>query len=167
MTLFARIEAGEVAELVTFDPDGLFNKSLTWVDASAATGVAPGWIYDGKQFAAPAAPTLTPAQQAAALIAGGLAITSTGTAALSATYPCDAAVQAKAAAIEVRIAAGLGFPGGASTMPWKDAAGAWHELDATQFTAIAGAISVFVAACDLVADGYPGAALPAATATIA
>lgn len=122
---------------------------------------------DGALDAAPAVTaTQTDAEKAAALIAGGLAITSTSTPALDATYPTDAATQAKAGALEVRIAAGLGFPGGGSTMPWKDAAGGWHELTQAQFTSLASAISAFVAACDLVIDGFPGATLPDAAATI-
>lgn len=114
----------------------------------------------------PPTPPPTLAQQAAALLAAGLAITSTGTLGLNATYPTDARTQSKAASIELRLAAGLGFPGGTDTFPWVDSAGQWHALTQPQFSAIAGAISVFVTACDQVIDGYPEGILPTAAATI-
>ncbi len=114
-----------------------------------------------------AAPSLTPAQQAYALLNGGLALTSTGTPAVSGTYPVDPASQSAITSIRLQLAAGLGFPGGGSTLPWKDSAGNWHVMTSANFTAFAEAVSAFVQACTLVIGGYPGAALPSAAATIA
>ena len=110
---------------------------------------------------------LTFSQQAQGLIQAGLTVTSTSTPSLNAVYPCTEKTQSKMAAIEVRLAANLGFPNGAQTQPWKDSAGNWHELTVSQFVALAQSVSNFVAACDLIIDGNPDATtLPTAAVTI-
>jgi len=116
-------------------------------------------IASGVTISAYVAPTLTLAQQAqAALAACSFTITSTGTPALSASYPCDAATQSKLGAVVTTITATGGFPGGAQTYPMKDSAGAWHSLTPTQYVQIAGEIAAYVGALDLIADGNPGGA---------
>lgn len=49
--MWARIDAGHVAELTDTDPAGRFHPSLVWRVATA--NVQPGWTYDGTVFAAP------------------------------------------------------------------------------------------------------------------
>ena len=164
---FALVYGGVVVQLA--DATFPVHDSMAWVDMTSVTPTpAVGWTCDGTIFTAPApvAPPTLP-QQAQALLATGLAVTSMGTPTLNATYPADAATQQKVASIELRLAAGLGFPGGVATLPWKDITGAWHAMTPAAFAAFANALSSFVAACDLVIDGYPGAALPTAAATIA
>jgi hypothetical protein len=170
MSTFALIASGLVADISPTEFPVV--SQWAWVDVTTVTPPPQaGWsaveTSGAWAFVPPAAPILTPAQQAAAAMAAGLTVASASDAAMNATYPTDVATQQKVSSIEVRLAAGLGFPGGGTTMPWKDSSGAWHALTAAQFTALAGAISVFVAACDLLADGYPGAALPPSSVTIA
>lgn len=175
MTQFARIESGVVMELFS-PPTGLgiadcFHGGLVW---AGVDGVSPapevGWEASQTggvwHFAAPAAPVLTLAEQAVARLAEGLSIASTGTPALSAVYPADAAAQQKLLSIQTVLAGTGSFPGGAATWPLKDRSGAWHVVNVAQFTAIATAIAAFVAPIDLILDGRAGVALPAASASI-
>jgi hypothetical protein len=160
------IFAGGNATGVGFTPDGTLPSGAT----ACTTGQAAAWqfstLVSGAIVAGSApAPGLT--QQAAGLLAGGLAITSTATTALSATYPVDPVSQQKLLAVQSVLSVTGSFPGGASTWPVKDAAGAWHVCTAAQFTAIAVAIAAFVAPCDLIMDGHTGISLPATSATIA
>jgi hypothetical protein len=92
MSIFARIADGMVAELFT-PPDGFaipdcFTPVVAALFVAVPDGVFPrqGWTYDGVTFAAPIQPPLTAAQELAARIAQGIAITSTGTLALDGTY---------------------------------------------------------------------------------
>lgn len=52
MPRFARIENGEVRELVDFDPAGRFHPSLVWVEAP--DGVEERYTFDGDDFSPPA-----------------------------------------------------------------------------------------------------------------
>lgn len=51
--MWARIEHGTVAEITATNPAGRYHPSLQWVACGGS--VAPGWRYDGKAFAQPAA----------------------------------------------------------------------------------------------------------------
>ena len=52
--MFALIAAGTVAQVA---PDAFpVAPPLSWVDCTAAPGVAPGWTYDGTAFQMPPAP---------------------------------------------------------------------------------------------------------------
>ena len=111
-----------------------------WVDTSAE-------IVTGETYSATVpTPTPTHAQSAALASVSGLTITLTGA-----------------------------VPGGGSSYPMKDATtngpngeGAWHTFTAAEYRTVAGAISTFVAGCDLIADGNPmsAASLPASSVTI-
>ena len=115
----------------------------------------------------PAAPTL--AQQAATALGAGITLTLAGTMTLAATlFPTDPVTQTKLAAVVTTINAAGAFPGGAASFPMKDATGAWHVLTVNQYKEIAGAISSYVAALNLIIDGNPlsATALPAAALTV-
>jgi hypothetical protein len=126
-----------------------------------------GWAVSNGALVAYTPPPVVPtlAQEAEALVAGGLAITSAGTPVLNATYPAGPATQQKLMGVQLALLATGGFPGGASTWPMVDVAGTWHGLSTAQFTAIAAATAAFVAACDLVIDGQ-STTLPSASAAI-
>src|ERR1700734_3317865 len=82
--------------------------------------------------APPAPPALTLAQQAEAMLGQGIAITSTGTPALNATYPIDPNTQFLASQIVDYITANASttFPGEppSSTLAWTDITGAVHTF---------------------------------------
>ena len=131
------------------------------------TAVAGSWTeVTGSWPPAPPSPSL--AQQAATLLAGGLAVTCTSDAALSATYPADQTSQTKMIGLQLGLTATGAFPGGATTWPVKDAATPpqWHVMTAVQFGELVTKMLAFVAACDLVIDGQ-STTLPPPTATIA
>jgi hypothetical protein len=50
--MWARIENGAVAEITDIDPTGRFHPALKW--RVCGEDVAPGWIYDGQTYEAPA-----------------------------------------------------------------------------------------------------------------
>jgi len=162
---WAHIVNASVYELTSTDPSGRFYPTLTWVECTGIAGIAPGWLYNGSTFTAPATTPPTPPQLAAALLAGGLAVTSTGTPALDATYATSPAAQAAIGAIMTGINAGKGFPDGLTSLPYPDASGAAHSFSVAQFTAFAQAIENFVYGCSIVINGF-STTLPAANATI-
>jgi hypothetical protein len=109
---------------------------------------------------------LTPAQQAAALLASGtVQVNSTATPALSGTYAIDPLSRGNIIAVQTSINAGLGLPGGGSTFSYLDAAGAAHAFGATDFTHFATAIRDYVYALTQVASGGSNT-LPATPLTI-
>lgn len=115
------------------------------------------------------APTVTPptlAQQAGALLAGGLAITSTSTPTLNATYPCDSTTQSHVQAEVISILLNGAFVGGGTTLAWPDASGAVHQFSLAAFKAFATAQAAFVAA-GLAAQAGLSSTLPPASAAIA
>jgi hypothetical protein len=79
-------------------------------------------------------------------IARGVAIVSTGTPALSATYPLDLETIVEITWIEASLAGGQGFPGGSATVSFHDLSGATHDMTSAQFTAWARAIRDYFAA---------------------
>ncbi len=164
MSTYARIQNGIVAEL--FSPPAnvpiaqCFAPGLTWVECDGTPGVAPGWTAAESNGAwtftappEPPAPSL--AQQAASALAAGVTITLTGSVTLAATiFPCDPGTQTKIEALASMAARGV-LPTGATGYAMEDAAGTWHEFNAAQYQALAGAISAYVAALILIADGNP------------
>ncbi|WP_313226269.1 hypothetical protein [Stutzerimonas chloritidismutans] len=58
--MWARIENGTVVEIAVIDPRGRFHPSLQWQSADQADGCSPGWLWNGKTFAAPAIPPEPP-----------------------------------------------------------------------------------------------------------
>lgn len=175
MALYAYIEAGRVQQLIetgTLAIASLYTPAFASACVAVPAGVSPaqGWTYDGTFAAPPAAPEPTLAQQAAAAIGSGLTISLSGSITLAATlFPTDVRTQGKLAAVVTTINATGTFPGGGTSYPMKDAAGAWHTLDLAQYKAVAGAIGAYVAALDLIIDGNPtgAGALPAASVTMA
>ncbi|MBW4089886.1 MAG: hypothetical protein HIU82_02085 [Proteobacteria bacterium] len=135
------------------------------------TGVSPapavGWSYsDGGFTAPPSPPAPTLAQQAAALITGGIAITSSGTPALNGTYSTGAAAQQNAAHMMGFINANGKFPGTSGTLVWLDAAGQPHTFATTaEFGAFYTAAFDFVADCQMIMLTGSGT-LPSPSATI-
>jgi hypothetical protein len=165
---WARIDTGVVVELTQTDPTGLFNPALVWEPCAATVQI--GWTYNGTTFAAPVpppAPVLTLAQQAQALLAAGLTITSTSMPALNATYPTDPATQDHIQAEVNAILLQGTFADGSTSVVWPDVTGAAHTFPSVaEFKLFASAIAAFVAGNYKVLNGS-STMLPAATATIA
>ena len=116
----------------------------------------------------PPPPVLTLAQQAANAAVGGLTITLSGTMTLAATlFPTDTKTQKAIESMNAMARAGV-LPLGSTTYPMIDASGIWHHFSASQYQAVAGAISAYVAACDLIAAGNPLGVteLPAASVSL-
>jgi hypothetical protein len=149
-------------QVVKWDnPDG------THSSASVAADDVAAWLENHTPAAAPA-PGL--AEQLAALVAAGFALTSTGTPALDGTYRVDQASLTKIAGIYAGIKGGDGLPGGGATFGYLDMAGAPHAFDADQFVAFAKLIRDFdyageTVAAEIAAGGSP--ALPVAAGVIA
>jgi hypothetical protein len=110
------------------------------------------------------APTL--AQQAIALLAGGLTITCTSAPAVSATYLCDTDSLTLMGFVVDSINTGRGFAGGGSTMDFDVAGGHVTFSSTTTFLDVAQAVRDFVYACNQVIRGR-STDLPANTKTIA
>lgn len=87
---------------------------------------------------------LSPDQAFAAALAGGLAIVSTGTKALNATYAIDAPQQQRISGIAAGISARNRLPGGGSTFQYPDLSGADHDFGATDFLNFAAAVEDYV-----------------------
>lgn len=104
--------------------------------------------------AAPVPPPPTLAQQAAALLAGTVTVSSTSTASLNGTYTITAQDQAHINAVVTGILLNGSFPEGATTYTWPDSSGANHTFPSTtEFKAFATAILNFVSACFAVIKG--------------
>jgi hypothetical protein len=182
MTLYAQYDPTQSPAQVTGWYDtGLFDYPalpaltdlLVVTDAQWAARLAnpSGWAVSGGALVAytPPVPTPTFAQQASAAVSAGLTLTLSGSITLAATvFPTDPASQSKLGAVVTGLGATGAFPGGATSYPMKDAAGAWHTFTVNQYKAVAGAIMTYVAALDLIIDGNPmgATALPPAAVTI-
>ena len=107
---------------------------------------------------------------ASTLLAGGLAVTSTGTPSLNATYPCDPVSQQLVTSDQVYIATTGKFTNGGTTRGWKDITGTLHTFASpADFTTFAEAVAQFVdavaAALDIALAGGSWVA-PSNNATI-
>jgi hypothetical protein len=97
--------------------------------------------------------TTPPALTAASLIAAGLAVTSTGTPSLNATYAIDPTTQGQIIATEAYIDEYGTFFGGATTLQYPDITGALHTFPSvTEFRAFAKTVADYVAAVELTAN---------------
>lgn len=123
----------------------------------AAGALAPGLIT----------PALTLAQQAQALLAGGLTITSTGTPALDGTYAADPDTIGYVNSEVASIALNGTFADGTTSIDWPDASGVLRGFTLAEFKLLAAALGVFVSGIRKCVIGVSGASLPAAAATIA
>jgi hypothetical protein len=174
MAVFALVENSSVINVIVWDcvtayqpPSGT---QAVAIPADETVGI--GYAYSGGVFTAPAAPTppaLTLAQEAASLIAGGLTITSAGTAALNGIYNVQSGVQfdqEQIAAEAQFISAYSEFTNGATTgLQWPLLNGTFVMFPTTtEFLAFAKAAAQFVAAVTLAVAQAAG--LPTATATI-
>lgn len=176
MGTYARIQSGVVAEL--FTPSAgvpiadCFHSSLFWVDVTnVSPRPQPGWTATESggawAFSAPAAPASpTLAQQAAALLAAGCAITSTSTPTLSGTYACDTLSQQHVQAEVTSILLNGTFADGTTSAVWLDAADAPHTFTIAEFKALATALAAFVSGCLKVVNGQ-STTLPTQPSTIA
>ncbi|MDE1905017.1 MAG: hypothetical protein KGH75_01020 [Rhodospirillales bacterium] len=173
MSAFARVVGGVVAEIVT-PPAGvsigaMFHPEIAaqFVAVPSGVAVAPGWTESGGVFAAPVAAAPSLAQQAMAALAAGVAIVSTGTPAISGTYPADPVTASRVAAVQQFLSVNGRFPGGAGKISLLDVAGAAHVFSASAtFTAFATAYGDLVADLIEAANGQ-ATALPAQPVTIA
>jgi hypothetical protein len=112
----------------------------------------------------PVPPSL--AQQANTLLAPGLAITSTATANLDATYAADPSTISFVNSELNAILVNGTFADGTSAIQWPDTTGALHTFTIVQFKTFAAALGAFVSGIRKCVIGATGAVLPAATATI-
>lgn len=144
--------------VITTWPDGVMESCLVTAPQYLAS-VAGGATTD------PAA-SATPAQLATAALFAGLAITSTGTSALDATYAVDPAAQLNITAIYSGIGAGGGLPGGGSTITYPDITGTMHTFTSVNFVRFATAVRDYVYALLVIITNDAGE-LPAASTTIA
>lgn len=148
--VFARVDRGLVVELFNsrIAPARLFHDGLTWFDVTAVSPLPQvGWTYDAIRSAfapPPPPPPPTLAQQALAVLAAGVQLTSASTPALNGLYPLDQLSQMRVAAVETGILGGKGGPGGGTSFPWPDAAGSYHVFTTDQFTAFALAMRDYV-----------------------
>ena len=162
-TMVTRVENGVVMEAPFALVDGFtiaqsFPPSVAalMVEVPAGVTAEEGYLYASGTFTAPAvpsAPALTPAQEAAAAIAGGLGIISTSTAALSATYPVNATAQAEISAEVTAILLNGTFADGAATVVWLDVTGAQHTFTLAQFRTFASAVAGYVSGWTKFANG--------------
>jgi hypothetical protein len=144
--------------------------------------LAPGELYfdhapSGAELLA-AFPAYTAAQaaqqalgEAAALLASGLAITSTGTPAVNGTYSCAEDQQTIITRVQAYITKNAVFPGGMSTLQLRTVSGGLISVPSVAlFQAIGSAIADFVAKVDeaeLAALAGGGWVAPSNSVTIA
>lgn len=145
-SLFARLMNDVVQEIISV-ADGmhlaqLYTPALVATMVPADDTAKEGYIYDpeAKTFTAPAVPSPTPTDILNTKISAGIQIVSTGTPSLNGTYPLGDGSEAQLTGILVGIAAGLGLPFGASTVPWADINGVPHNFTADQMKAFGSAV---------------------------
>ena len=133
----------------------------------AALNSGPFYVSNGALIAgSPPAVPPSPAQQATALISGGITITSTGTPALDGVYACDATAQSNLQAVQTYILTNGKFPGSSGTYPWLDTNSTPHVFPSTtEFEAFASRVADFVADCTMIILTGSGT-LPPSTASI-
>lgn len=172
MTEYARIQNGMVVELLntTASLDTLFVASYAAEFVVVPSGVSPvqGWLYSNGTFSAPPAPPApTLAQDAEAALNNGLAITSTSTPALNATYAVDPTSQQFIEGVAENIKIEGTFPGGAETMEWPVISGSPVTFpNTTDFINFAEAASAYITGLMDATNGI-STTLPTASATIA
>ena len=108
--------------------------------------IADNWVeVTGNWPPPPAPPTL--AQQASALLAGTVAITSTTNSALSGDYTVTQTDQNHIAAEVQSIMLNNTFADGTTSVSWPDSTGVLHTFTIAEFKTFAMALGSFVAAC--------------------
>jgi hypothetical protein len=176
MTEYARIASGVVAELFTppagFALTDCFHADVASQFVAVPDGVSPaqGWTYDGASFAAPVMPPPTPAQQAASLLAAGLAITCASVPAINGTFALDPTTMDQIGSVARDCAAGLGLPLGAPAFAYPDITGANKNFAPAQLQELYKALRDFIYAVDVTAKTLAAggsASWPSAAVTIA
>ena len=127
------------------------------------------WAVDRRSLVpySPPAPEPTLAQQAAALLATGLTVTSGSDANINGTYPCDPVSQQRMQAEVISIFMSETFADGEASTSWIDVDGVPHApFSIIQFKSLATAIGAFVAGCTKCITGQ-STTLPSSTAEIA
>jgi hypothetical protein len=93
-------------------------------------------------------PVITPQQQYAAAISGGIVVTSTSTPTLNGTYGVSTTDQSNVSSESLFISTFQEFSTGVDTMGWADMSGAVHMFPSTAlFMAFAKATAQYVSAC--------------------
>ena len=146
--------------------DGL---SFPYDPANSNLAAYQAWVNAGNKPASlmPSSAVLN----ALALLAAGLAVTSTATPALNGTYMVSGVagegLQAEYNAIlqNAVLAQNETFADGTTSLNWPDKTGTGHTFTIAQFKTLISAVSLFVSQCAQYASGLT-ATLPAATATI-
>jgi len=135
-----------------------------------AARAAPFWVDNGVLTSGSVpAPAATLAQQAQAAMGVGIAITSTGTPALSATYPTSGPIWEDLKDEAMFIASFAEFSSGTSSLTFVLPSGPSITFTATsQLQAVVKAIGMYISALKTIIALNPGSgSLPAASATIA
>lgn len=171
MAVYAHIVDGAVVELFTpptgFTIQDCFHADLVWVEITdSSLGIVAGWTYADGVFSPPVVVEPSLQEQASGMLADGVILSSTGTPALNATYPCDPLTQSHIQAELWSILLGNKFADGTDTLVWPDRAGNNHTFTSIdQFKAFAVAVGSFVAALAKVQNGTL-TTLPSASVTI-
>jgi hypothetical protein len=169
--LYAVVASGTVINTILWDGEADWSPPANTevvVIPEGATSIGNGATYANGAFS-PAvvdAPTPTPASEYAALIMGGLAITSTGTSALNGVYPIDEQSQSDIATEAQFISTFAEFTtGGTTNLPWAQASGTFIQFPTTAaFLSFAKAAGQLVAAAKLAAA--QSNAMPSSSVTI-
>lgn len=120
-------------------------KNVDGVNINLTVGEIAQLAADQAIYAAQQA-ALAPQKNAAAALAAGIVLTSTGTPALNGTYATNAKAQADLNAIITYILLNNAFPAGVPQMPWPDSSGTMHLFPSTaSFQAFATILANFVA----------------------
>ncbi len=114
--------AGVAGVPFSWSPDG----TITFTGATPAQVAAVQAVYAAHDPAKPDIDTVL-----AQKIAAGIAITSTGTPALTATYGLDPTTLEQVGSVARDAGAGLGLPGNVATFNYPDITGANHAFTAT------------------------------------
>lgn len=142
-------DGAEVEGVPTWVPPE--NHAAVQIDNAVIGGTYLNGVYAAP--VQPAPPSPTPAHQAAALLASGLELKSTGTPALNGTYSVTVQSIANVSNVTTYILKNNKFPAGVTQMPWVDKDGNPHLFPTVEtFENFATAFGDFVAACQIFGD---------------
>ncbi|MDD4937319.1 MAG: hypothetical protein PHT60_16265, partial [Acidiphilium sp.] len=125
-----------------------------------------GYVNVGGVPTIPTPPAPTLAQQAATALSAGLAITSTGTPALDATYLYDHSIATQQLAETTSIILNGTFADGTTTIEWPYTTGAAVTMTIAEFKVIITTVAAWVSALTKCINGQ-STTLPSASVTIA
>jgi len=142
MARFARIQGGEVREILLADTLPPFHPDIAAQFREVANEVREGWTLNGDLLEPPPAPNPAPGE-AAALLAAGVLVVFAANPGLDGIYPMDAEAERRIGGILSGLANGLGLPKGANTVPYAELDGTVHLFSADEIKALAGAMRDF------------------------